>query len=126
MTASQLARMKCLLDAKHAELVGTREAEAIAIEPVADVMDQLVRANERDLIVDRLNREAKLLRQVSDALRRLATREYGICLECGEPISFRRLEALPWAAFCLRCQEASDQRQTHFDASLDSSLMETA
>ena len=59
--------------------------------------------------MDRLNREATLLRQVSDALERMTTGEYGICPECGQPISARRLAALPWAALCIQCQEAADR-----------------
>jgi DnaK suppressor protein len=31
---------------------------------------------------------------------------YGTCLECGEAISLKRLDALPWARFCVACQEA--------------------
>ncbi|NWF86050.1 MAG: TraR/DksA C4-type zinc finger protein, partial [Bryobacteraceae bacterium] len=39
---------------------------------------------------------------------------YGICVECEEPISERRLEALPWALHCIRCQTALDrQEQMH-------------
>ena len=30
---------------------------------------------------------------------------YGICLECDEPISAKRLEAVPWARYCVACQE---------------------
>ena len=72
-------------------------------------MDELVLANERDLTVERLNRETFLLRQVADALDRIVTGEYGTCLECEEPISAKRLTALPWAALCLSCQEVADR-----------------
>lgn len=72
-------------------------------------MDEVLLANERELIVERLNREAHLIRQVADALDRITTGEYGICLECEEPISAKRLTALPWAALCLSCQESADR-----------------
>jgi DnaK suppressor protein len=103
-----LAYFRRQLDAKRTELSGPHNAEGIAFEPTADSMDETVLANERDLIVDRLNREASVLRQVAGALDRIAAGEFGICLECGEPISQRRLTALPWAALCLECQEAAD------------------
>lgn len=72
-------------------------------------MDQLVLANERDLMVDVLNRETLLLRQVSEALERIEIGTYGVCLHCGETIAERRLVALPWAALCVNCQDAADR-----------------
>jgi DnaK suppressor protein len=49
-----------------------------------------------------------MYRQLSAAIERLAAGTFGSCLQCDEPISERRLQALPWAALCLRCQEAAD------------------
>ena len=97
-----------LLAAKRAELARHRSADDIAIERTPDSMDELVLANERDLIVDVLNRETLLHRQVSEALGRIETGTYGVCLHCGKAIAERRLAALPWAALCLNCQEAAD------------------
>src|SRR5271165_528507 len=97
------------LEAKRAELSSHRDPARIAIERAADSVDEVLLANERDLNVERLNRETRLLRQVADALDRIATEEFGICLECGDPIPSKRLRALPWAAFCLQCQEAADR-----------------
>jgi DnaK suppressor protein len=108
----EIERFKRELEAKGADLAGHRNPEGIAIERTADAMDELVLANERDLTVERLNRETVLLRQVADALDRITTGDYGICLECEEPISPKRLTALPWAALCLSCQEAAD-REPH-------------
>ena len=47
----------------------------------------------------------KLLREIGDALHRLDQGNYGVCLECEEPISPKRLDAVPWARYCVRCQE---------------------
>lgn len=44
------------------------------------------------------------LRDVEEALDRLKTGDYGICLGCEEPIPTKRLDALPWAKYCLACQ----------------------
>ena len=104
-----LDRIRQELEAKRAELLEYRTAEGIAIERTADSMDQLVGANERDLIVERLNRETGLLREISGALNRIAAGEYGMCLACGNQVSTRRLAALPWACLCIQCQEAADR-----------------
>lgn len=45
------------------------------------------------------------LKQVDAALQRMDSHEYGVCLACGEPISAKRLEAIPWAVCCIDCQE---------------------
>jgi len=39
-------------------------------------------------------------------LHRIETEHYGICPECDEPISAKRLEAVPWARYCVTCQES--------------------
>jgi RNA polymerase-binding transcription factor len=45
------------------------------------------------------------LRQIQEALDRLHFGEYGVCLCCEGPIADKRLQALPWAKFCVKCQE---------------------
>jgi DnaK suppressor protein len=45
------------------------------------------------------------LRMVEEALDRLEAGDFGICLACDEPIAEKRLEALPWARYCVKCEE---------------------
>ena len=45
------------------------------------------------------------LRLVEEALDRLDTGDYGICLACEEPIAAKRLRAVSWARYCVRCQD---------------------
>lgn len=51
------------------------------------------------------------LRLVDEALDRLETGEYGICQRCEEPISPKRLQAIPWAKYCVQCQERIGESQ---------------
>jgi DnaK suppressor protein len=54
----------------------------------------------------RLNgHEYAQLRQIQEALDRLQLGEYGVCLSCAEAIPPKRLQALPWAKYCVKCQE---------------------
>jgi DnaK suppressor protein len=46
------------------------------------------------------------LRLVEEALNRLDSGDYGICLCCEEPIAPKRLRAISWARYCLKCQES--------------------
>jgi DnaK suppressor protein len=49
------------------------------------------------------------LAQVEAALARLEDGRFGTCLRCGNPIADARIEALPWAAYCIGCQQVVDR-----------------
>ena len=46
------------------------------------------------------------LRLVEEALDRMQSGDFGVCLACEQPIPAKRLQALPWARYCVPCQEA--------------------
>ena len=60
--------------------------------------------HEEWIFLNRNSLDMKLLREIGDALSRIETDHYGICPECGEPISTKRLDAVPWARYCVTCQ----------------------
>ena len=62
--------------------------------------------HEEWIFLNRNTIDMKLLREISDALHRIEHETYGICLECEEPISAKRLDAVPWARYCVACQES--------------------
>lgn len=49
------------------------------------------------------------LARVQEALAAIDAGTYGICTNCGKPISPARLDALPWATLCIDCQKLQDQ-----------------
>ena len=61
--------------------------------------------HEEWIFLNRNTIDTKLLREINDALQRMDHGTYGICLECEEPISSKRLDAVPWARYCVTCQE---------------------
>jgi DnaK suppressor protein len=75
------------------------------LEDPSDSGDLSQQSHEEWLFLNRNNLEKALLREVEEALVRVKEGTYGICQECDEPISPKRLQALPWAKFCVRCQE---------------------
>jgi DnaK suppressor protein len=110
MTKSELNRFKKVLEARQSELARVlRNREGIAIEKSPDALDEVQHAAERELAIRNLDRESHLLRNVRGALQRMAEDSYGTCLHCEEEISPKRLEAVPWAAYCIRCQEMADR-----------------
>ena len=112
-TQSEMRRLEEVLERKEAELTQVlRKRDGIAIEKSADQMDEIQYASERDLAIRNADRESGVLRQVRAALDRAHDASLGVCIDCEEPINPRRLAAVPWAARCIRCQEAADQEQS--------------
>jgi DnaK suppressor protein len=83
--------------------------DGIAIDRSSDQLDEIQYALERDLAIGNFDRDSKLLRDVSGALRRIQEGSYGICMDCDEPISSRRLAASPWVRRCVKCQELAER-----------------
>ena len=96
--------------------------ESIQIHQVADPVDMTQQAGEREMAVSDIDRNSALVRQLRAAIERLDKGSYGICMECEEEISAKRLKALPWAALCIACQESAD-RQTREQQSLKTNTL---
>jgi DnaK suppressor protein len=115
MTKTTSEKYTAALESKKAELSASlRNRDDIAIEKSPDALDEVQFARERELAIRNLDRESILLRNVKSALARIADGTYGICLHCEEEIKPKRLEAVPWAKYCIACQEAADRQE--FDA----------
>jgi DnaK suppressor protein len=68
--------------------------------------DQAQISNEETVSLHLNSLDYVQLRLIEEALDRLNSGDYGICLSCEEPIPPKRLRALSWARYCVRCQEA--------------------
>jgi DnaK suppressor protein len=127
MTKTELNKYKALLEARQAELAGgLRNREGIAIEKTADALDEVQLAGERELAIRNLDRESNMLRNVRLALARIADGSYGTCLHCEEDISSKRLNAVPWTAYCIKCQEAADRHEFETVEAYDHQLADAA
>jgi DnaK suppressor protein len=76
---------------------------------VQDSADEVLSLSMEKLQNSLQQSEIDELRHIEDALTRIQKGEYGVCIDCGEPISERRLESFPYAARCIICQEAQEQ-----------------
>jgi DnaK suppressor protein len=112
MTAAETEKLADLLRRKLGELGGSRRhREDIVIEKVSDELDEVQMMGERELAIRNLDRDSKMLRQIRLALARIEDEAYGVCLHCEEPIAPKRMAALPWATFCIKCQEKMDRNE---------------
>ena len=99
-----------ILEKKAAEVQSSMSAQKAAQvlsreEHPHDEGDLSQQSHEEWIFLNRNTLDIKLLREVQDALRRIESGAYGVCYECDEPISVKRLDAVPWAKFCVSCQE---------------------
>ena len=123
MNKTELEKYKKILETRQAELAkGLRNRDDIAIEKTPDALDEVQLAGERELAIRNLDRESSLLRHVRLALARIDDGSYGVCLHCEEDIKPKRLDAVPWTPYCIRCQEAADRNEFESQESLDALL----
>jgi DnaK suppressor protein len=109
--AGELSRRRADLERLLRSLTTTPQVDGLDVEYQADGVDQ-VRSNlDRDVTVDRVNRQARLRQEIGSALDRIEAGEYGRCEECEEPIAWQRLNAIPWARFCVKCQALLESRE---------------
>jgi DnaK suppressor protein len=74
--------------------------------------DQGTDAQEREKAFMFASREGKYLTYLDRAMERIKAGTYGICQECGEPISKARLEAVPTATLCIACKSKKEHDET--------------
>jgi len=120
MTKTEVKKYKEILETKRRELEGNvRNREGIAIEKTPDALDEVQHAAERELAIRNLDRESNLLRNVRLALARIEEGAFGVCLHCEEDINPKRLNAVPWAPYCITCQEMADRRKEELNEEFD-------
>ena len=90
---------------------GTSDREEILIENAAEDFDRLQQQMNREVAIRNLDRESKLLKEVQAAMNRVEEGTYGICLRCEEEIPEKRMKAVPWAAYCVGCQETIERQR---------------
>lgn len=109
LTKSQIKQFQKILDSKAEEirdnLCFTDVANTLTdIEPL-NLEDLPGRSHEEWILQNRNNIDVTLLREVEEALKRIEEPDFGMCLECEQPIAMKRLKAVSWARHCVACQE---------------------
>jgi DnaK suppressor protein len=83
-----------------------KAAQVVArLDIPSDEGDLSQQHHEEWIFLNRNTIDMKLLREIAGALHRMDHDHYGVCMECEEPISAKRLDAVPWAKYCVTCQE---------------------
>ena len=103
-----------ILDMYNQDLKAGQES---ADDGTEDIVDRANAAYNRELMFSLSDGERQLLLQIGDALRRMDQGNYGMCSNCGNMIAVQRLEAVPWARFCINCQELAEKGMLEAEAS---------
>ena len=103
-----------LLEAQRKDLLSLfqRDLKAGLGTPEAggeDIVDRANLAYDRELVLALSNGERHQLQEIDDALSRLDQGDYGSCIACGSEVAKARLSAVPWARFCVACQEMEEK-----------------
>jgi RNA polymerase-binding transcription factor DksA len=102
------ARLR-LLSLRSSLSCSHRTADRPILERYADQMDQTVAMGVAERAAVEREREVQLLRQIDDAILAIDQGTYGVCEDCEEPISEKRLTAVWWAKRCKGCQEKVEE-----------------
>src|SRR5262245_54715312 len=114
MTKKETEKYRRLLDDKKnslsAEIAKTRSAEEETTEEATqDIADKAVSSYTREFLYSLTDGERTTLLHIDDALGRIEVGSYGFCLNCSTAMTEKRLNAVPWAPYCLECQELSEK-----------------
>ncbi len=79
-----------------------------AMQDTGDSVDEASRSIEKELLFELSDNERVTLDQIEASLRKIDKGTYGLCESCQKPIAKARLNALPFARYCIECQSSSE------------------
>jgi DnaK suppressor protein len=114
MNKKDMEKYRRLLEEKKAalsaEIAKTRSAEEETTEEsTQDIADKAVSSYTREFLYSLTDGERHTLLHIDDAIGRIEDSTYGFCMNCGVAMTEKRLNAVPWAPYCLDCQELSEK-----------------
>jgi DnaK suppressor protein len=90
----------------------TEEDGRIADQDTAqDIADRAASSYTKEFLFSQSNNDRQLLAMVETALQRIREGAFGECVNCGNEINAKRLEAVPWTRYCIECQEKLEKGQ---------------
>jgi DnaK suppressor protein len=107
MNKSNLKEIKEKLLAERALLIEKLNGNDLSVDDAEtpDPVDLAVRNYSKNVMLAVSENESRQLMLIDQALLRIEDEEYGPCQNCEKAINPKRLAAIPWARFCIECQE---------------------
>jgi DnaK suppressor protein len=82
-------------------------------QDIGDILDSVSEERTRELDMILTDREKRKLAQIDDAIDRIDENTYGLCEDCGVKIPKARLRVLPFAKYCVECQEKTEREEKY-------------
>ncbi len=119
MNKKDLKRFRDLLMSERAKLIKNAnktlsEEATLDVNELPDEIDQASAEYSQSFIFRLRDREKFYLSKIDKALKKLDAGDFGICEECGEEISIKRLEARPVTTLCIRCKEEQEMEERSY------------
>jgi DnaK suppressor protein len=113
LTETQIQKFREILSQKREELVNVvarKKEQEIQVGEVetGDEADIATRSVEKEMLFELTDSEKQTLDMIEAALRRIEKGVFGLCESCRKPIPKMRLEVMPWARYCIRCQSEQE------------------
>lgn len=111
MSKLNLKEIKERLKSERELLVSKLNGNDLSIDDseTPDPVDLAVRNYSKNVMLAVSENDSKQVMQIDEALQRIEDDEYGSCLNCQKEINPKRLAAIPWARYCIECQELLEQ-----------------
>lgn len=93
------------------------EQKGLAEDRPPERGDFCIESTAREYVFARLSQQRRLLNRIERSLERIHCGTFGECTSCGEEISHKRLNAMPWTEYCLHCQDERE-RLTRLSSSI--------
>lgn len=85
------------------------ESKEVEANVAQDLVDKAESSYTKEFLLSLSDTEREQLMLIDEALRRLDRDGFGLCQQCGQEISKKRIEALPWTPTCINCQQKAEQ-----------------
>ncbi len=114
MDKKRLEQFKKKLEARQQDLRrlvsrNVQDGRAADEESAQDIADKAANSYTKEFLFHQSNNDRQLLARVEEALARIREGSFGECVNCGNEVNPKRLEAVPWTRYCIACQEKVEQ-----------------
>jgi DnaK suppressor protein len=86
-----------------------QDGRAADMDTAQDIADRASSSYTKEFLFHQSSNERQTLQMVESALSRIREGTFGECINCGNEINPKRLEAVPWTRYCIECQEKLEQ-----------------
>jgi DnaK suppressor protein len=114
MTQEKVDFFRRMLESRRADILRAltrveQEGRTLETDCPKDLGDLSVASLSKEMLFHHSTQHRMLLRNIEGALQRIDRGEFGDCVSCGEQITLKRLEAMPFTQYCRDCQERTER-----------------